>query len=281
MITIGLSTWTRHPHLIHDEDRPVRFDEYVGVFPLVELDTPFYGVPSVSTVTKWAHQAPDGFQYILKAHQVMTHHDDRNEPVSDSERWQTFTQFRQAVAPLVKAGKLATVLFQFPPFFTRTVDHIRYLREVRERMGTLPVAVEFRDPSWYASGLSQDVLDYLTSLNLTYVIADEPFDGNQGVPFTPAVTTPSAAYFRLHGQNRRGWLNREGGWQTERTNYHYSDDELAALAKSINAVNERVDNTYVIFNNNGHRDAAGNAETLRDQLGLSFTGLGPTQMDLF
>ncbi|MYV06161.1 MULTISPECIES: DUF72 domain-containing protein [Furfurilactobacillus] len=282
MITIGLSTWTRHPHLIHDEQRDVLFSEYAGVFPLVELDTSFYGVPSIKTVTNWRNQAPDGFQYILKAHQVMTRHDDaKSEQVSDDERWQTFNQFRRAVVPLVKAGMLATVLFQFPPYFTRNLDHIRYLRDVRIHMGDLPIAVEFRDPSWYEGSLSKDVFDYLTSLNMTYVIADEPNDGNRGVPFTPVVTTPTAAYFRFHGQNRRGWLDHQGDWRKDRTNYRYSDDELARLGEAVKTVSQQVDQTYVIFNNNGHRDAAANAESLRDQLGLTFNGLGPTQLDLF
>ncbi|GEK28848.1 DUF72 domain-containing protein [Furfurilactobacillus siliginis] len=282
MITIGLSTWTRHPHLIHDEDRPVRFDEYAGTFPLVELDNPFYGVPTVKAVTNWTTQAPDGFKYILKAHQSMTRHDDgHGEPITDDVRWQTFAQFRRAVAPLVKAEKLATILFQFPPYFTRSVEHIQYLRDVRLRMGDLPVAVEFRDPSWYAEGVWSDVQDYLKSLQITYVIADEPFDGNQGVPFMPIMTTPTTAYFRLHGQNKKGWLSREGSWQVERTNYHYTMAEIQRLARSVQQVAETVDHVYVIFNNNGHGDAAENAEQLRDELGLKFTGLGPTQLDLF
>lgn len=281
MISIGLSTWTRHPHLIHDEQREVRFDEYAGVFPLVELDTSFYGIPSSSAIKKWIRQAPDGFKYILKAHSTMTHHDDGHTPVSEGERMATFKAFKTAIKPLVVSEKLAMVLFQFPPFFTRTLEHIRYLREVRIQMSDLPVGVEFRDPSWYEGGLSEDVFNYLKSLDLTYVIADEPFDGNAGVPFTPIVTTPTAAYFRLHGQNRRGWLQREGSWEHERTNYHYSTKEIQALGQAISTVAKQVEQTYVIFNNNGHRDAAANAEMLRDELGLHFTGLGPTQIELF
>lgn len=38
-ITMGMTTWTEHPVLIHDEQRPVRLDEYAQHFPVVEVDT--------------------------------------------------------------------------------------------------------------------------------------------------------------------------------------------------------------------------------------------------
>jgi uncharacterized protein YecE (DUF72 family) len=49
----------------------------------------------------------------------------------------------QALAPLVAAGKLGCMLFQFPHWFTARRAHIRYLEQLRDR-SDWPIAVEFR-----------------------------------------------------------------------------------------------------------------------------------------
>lgn len=133
MITIGLTTWKEHPALIGGEERPVTLAEYAGRLPVVELDTPFYGIPRQSTVANWQAAVPDGFQYILKANQVMTRHD-RQHPLDEAGITAAFDQFVMAIQPMVTAGKLMTVLFQFPPFFNRTTANIQYLRDVRLKM---------------------------------------------------------------------------------------------------------------------------------------------------
>ena len=38
-ITIGLTTWTEHPALINDEERPVTLNEYAQHLPTVEADS--------------------------------------------------------------------------------------------------------------------------------------------------------------------------------------------------------------------------------------------------
>ncbi len=40
----------------------------------VEGNTTFYGLPSPSTVTRWSADAPDGFRFLFKLPQVITHH---------------------------------------------------------------------------------------------------------------------------------------------------------------------------------------------------------------
>ena len=49
-ITMGMTTWTEHPVLIHDEQRPVKLDEYAQHFPVVEVDTFFYALPQLSLI---------------------------------------------------------------------------------------------------------------------------------------------------------------------------------------------------------------------------------------
>lgn len=281
MITIGLTTWKEHPALIGGEDRPVTLNEYAGRLPLVELDTPFYGIPRQSTVANWQAAVPADFQYILKANQVMTQHD-RQEPATPESRAAAFEQFKLAVSPLVTHHQLRTVLFQFPPYFNRTTANIQYLRDVRVQMGRLPVAVEFRSPSWFDdSGMTTDVLAYLKSLKLTNVTTDEPHNLNNGIPLIETVTTPELAVVRLHGRNTEGWFNQGANWRKTRTLYKYSEDELQKIADLVRRLAAQAQDVCVIFNNNSGKDAAPNALRLQEILGLHWDNLAPQQLDLF
>lgn len=281
MITIGLTTWKEHPALIGGEERPVTLTEYAGRLPVVELDTPFYGIPRQSTVANWQAAVPDGFQYILKANQVMTRHD-RQHPLDEAGITAAFDQFIMAIQPMVTAGKLMTVLFQFPPFFNRTTANIQYLRDVRLKMGKLPVAVEFRSPSWFETpGMTADVMAYLQSLKLTNVTTDEPHNLNDGIPLVETVTTPELAVVRLHGRNAQGWFNQGTDWRKTRTLYRYSEPELQDIAVLVKRVAQHAQQVCVIFNNNSAKDAAPNALRLQEILGLHWQNLAPQQLDLF
>ena len=281
MITIGLTTWKEHPALIGGEERPVTLAEYAGRLPVVELDTPFYGIPRQSTVANWQAAVPDGFQYILKANQVMTRHD-RQHPLDEAGITAAFDQFVMAIQPMVTAGKLMTVLFQFPPFFNRTTANIQYLRDVRLKMGKLPVAVEFRSPSWFETpGMTADVMAYLQSLKLTNVTTDEPHNLNDGIPLVETVTTPELAVVRLHGRNAQGWFNQGTDWRKTRTLYRYSEAELQDIAALVKRVAQHAQQVCVIFNNNSAKDAAPNALRLQEILGLHWQNLAPQQLDLF
>lgn len=281
MITIGLTTWKEHPALIGGEERPVTLAEYAGRLPVVELDTPFYGIPRQSTVANWQAAVPDGFQYILKANQVMTRHD-RQHPLDEAGITAAFDQFIMAIQPMVTAGKLMTVLFQFPPFFNRTTANIQYLRDVRLKMGKLPVAVEFRSPSWFETpGMTADVMAYLQSLKLTNVTTDEPHNLNDGIPLVETVTTPELAVVRLHGRNAQGWFNQGADWRKTRTLYRYSEAELQDIAVLVKRVAQNAQQVCVIFNNNSAKDAAPNALRLQEILGLHWQNLAPQQLDLF
>ena len=165
-ITMGMTTWTEHPVLIHDEQRPVKLDEYAQHFPVVEVDTFFYALPQISTIQNWLATVPPTFQFIVKANQKMTLHQ-RNQERGELE--QVFQQYRRTISPLVAAGQLKTILFQFPPYFDATVRDFSYLRLIREWLGNLPIAVEFRNQTWYKKEILPSVLDFCRELNFTLV----------------------------------------------------------------------------------------------------------------
>ncbi len=280
MITIGLTTWTEHPSLLGGTDK-LTLTEYSGVLPVVEVDTPFYGIPKVTTVAKWQKEVPDKFQFILKANQVMTLHNVQDEGLSMDALKTAYREYRAMIKPLTQHHQLKAILFQFPPFFERSNKNFHYLQRMVDWLPGLPIAVEFRNQSWYEPGVKDSVFDFLKDLGVAHVVVDEPHALNDGVSFEPVVTSPQLALMRLHGRNQQGWSTKGPGWRGQRTLYRYSDVELTEFKATVEQLQQQAKEVCVIFNNNSGGDAADNALTLKDMLGISFGDLGPQQLDLF
>ena len=280
MITIGLTTWTEHPSLLGGTDK-LTLTEYSGVLPVVEVDTPFYGIPRVTTVAKWQKAVPAKFQFILKANQVMTLHDTNEEGVSMDALKTAYREYRAMLKPLLTHHQLKAVLFQFPPFFERSNRNFHYLQRMVQWLPGVPIAVEFRNQSWYESGVKDAVFDFLKALNVTHVVVDEPHALNDGVSFEPVVTSDQLALLRLHGRNQQGWSAKGPNWRGQRTLYRYSEAELTEFKRTVEQLQSQTEEVCVIFNNNSGGDAADNALTLKQMLGISFGDLGPQQLDLF
>src|SRR5207245_10805498 len=58
-----------------------------------------------------------------------------------------YTHFREALQPLVEAGKLGAILVQFPKWVFPSHEARDLILEARRRVD-LPIAVEFRHGSW-------------------------------------------------------------------------------------------------------------------------------------
>lgn len=73
----------------------------------------------------------------------MTKHEESADTAAD------FSKFNDMVAPLVASHQLQAVLCQLPPYFGVTAENVRYLQQLNRLLPDLPVAIEFRHPSWY------------------------------------------------------------------------------------------------------------------------------------
>ena len=279
MITIGLTTWSDHPNLINDEQRPVQLSEYAAVFPVVEIDTTFYGVPSESTFLHWVEQVPTSFQFIVKANREMTMHPDLDQQITEAEREQIFCDFNQRMRLLIATNQLKTILFQFPPMFNATHENIQYLMRLRSLMADLPISIEFRNMTWFDDAIFPELQEFFSDLKYALVAVDEPRGLTNSADF---ILNAQTKIVRLHGQNQHGWQDSGMQWRKERTNYRYSTEELRQLATKIRA--SGATDVCVIFNNNGGHAAAGNALELQQLLDLHFANLTPRppqQLDLF
>ncbi|WP_137601850.1 DUF72 domain-containing protein [Paucilactobacillus nenjiangensis] len=279
MITIGLTTWSDHPNLINDEQRPVQLSEYAAVFPVVEIDTTFYGVPSESTFLHWVEQVPTSFQFIVKANREMTMHPDLDQQITEAEREQIFRDFNQRMRLLIATNQLKTILFQFPPMFNATHENIQYLMRLRSLMADLPISIEFRNMTWFDDAILPELEEFFADLKYDLVAVDEPRGLTNSADF---ILNAQTKIVRLHGQNQHGWQDSGMQWRKERTNYRYSTEELRQLATKIQT--SGATDVCVIFNNNGGHAAAGNALELQQLLDVHFANLAPRppqQLDLF
>lgn len=275
MISVGVTAVAEHPSLAANGKTSTLVD-LAQHFPIMEMDTSFYAIPTVATVQRWQRQVPVGMRFIVKASQYMTLHK-RDEHVDVPAE---FTALRRAVTPLVATGQLAAIMFQLPPYTAVTPTSVRYLRRIRDLYPDLPLAVEFRHDSWYLPQYRASTLSLMRELHLIHVVVDEPQTPSGSVPLVAEATSDELTILRLHGRNYAGWQEGNApGWRSRRTNYRYNAEELQALGAVARGLASR--DVAVIFNNNGGRDAAANALAFIKQEHLHYDGLGPSQTALF
>lgn len=279
MITLGLTGWSDHPLIAPNRQR--RLEGYASHFPFVEIDTSFYGIPSAKSINTWIDKTPEVFQFIPKAFSAMTLHKEWHKEFSNLE--ELFDTFKVSFYPMVKKKRIKAFLFQFPPFFHYNQKNIDYLNTVSELMGTLPVAIEFRHPSWFNNENRESTFKLLEKNFFIHTVVDQPQTPGNSVPTLLNVTNPKLAIYRLHGQNYSGWLNANENpdWRQTRTLHDYTHDELVEISENAKKMNQTANEVAVIFNNNSGGHAAKNANELKDILGLEFEGLNPQQLDLF
>ncbi|HSJ15280.1 MAG TPA: DUF72 domain-containing protein, partial [Longimicrobiales bacterium] len=80
---------------------------YAARFPAVEINNTFYRMPSETQLRQWAEQVPDGFRFVLKTSQRITHRKRLNEV---GEEWGYFTR-----TAAVLGDRLGPLLVQLPP----------------------------------------------------------------------------------------------------------------------------------------------------------------------
>ncbi|MBE1443609.1 DUF72 domain-containing protein [Paenibacillus sp. OAS669] len=281
MIHIGLAGWGDHDDL-YGEGNPGRdkLKVYSRHFPIVEVDSSFYAVQAETTYEKWVHDTPDDFGFIIKAYQGMTGHSRGKIPFDDEAAM--FEAFIRSIGPVQAAGKLKTVLFQYPPWFDCTRAHVQKLREAKERMGYIPVALEFRHQSWFTPEMRDKTLSFMEKEGWMHSICDEPQAGLGSVPTVLHPTVRSMTMVRMHGRNQEGWSQASvPNWRDVRYLYRYSRDELMEWKQHLERLQEKTDELCVIFNNNSGGDAAANAKQLMELLGMQPKENAPKQLDLF
>jgi uncharacterized protein YecE (DUF72 family) len=277
-IRTGTAGWTDKtllaPGLFYppDVDSPEdRLRYYASRFPLVEIDSSYYGLPVRRNAELWAARTPDGFTFDIKAYALMTGHPtevarlpralrEALPPSAASQKRiyprdlppeiydEVWALFRDAIEPLVAAGKLGSVLLQYPQWFMPGAAARNALLEARDRLQGVPCTIEFRNRAWFDARSRDRTLEFLHDHDLPYVIVDEPQGLPNSVPPVAAVTAPRLAIVRFHGRRDDMW-NRRGVSVADKYRYLYDRDELASWVPRVLDVAENADETHVVFNN--------------------------------
>ncbi|MDD9270653.1 DUF72 domain-containing protein [Paenibacillus sp. GCM10023248] len=281
MITIGLAGWGDHDDLYEIGTKPQdKLKVYNKYFSVVEVDSSYYAIHKESLFSKWAMDTSNEFTFLIKAYQGLTGH--TRQPYTAEETDAMFHSFIESIEPVIRAGKLKAVLFQYPPWFDCNRDNVHLLRLTKERMGDIPVALEFRHQSWFSSEMKEKTLSFMMKEGWIHSICDEPqvFPGSVPTVLTP--TNKTLTVVRFHGRNVSGWTSSSNAnWREVRYLYRYNDEELLEWKKQLLKLEEETDEVCVIFNNNSGGDAASNAMRLSDLLGFEQKHLPPEQLDMF
>ena len=281
MIYIGLTGWGDHDSLyppgLAAKDK---LQEYAAHFPTVEVDSYFYAIQPRQNVEKWIHETPNSFRFVVKAYQGMTGHE--RGPIPYSSKEEMFAAFLDSIEPFIQSGKLAMVLFQFPPWFDCKKQNVDYLRWCKNKMEDLPCALEFRHQSWFKSEYREKTLQFMKSENWIHSICDEPQAGEGSVPVVLDPAGNEKVLVRFHGRNVHGWQKKNAeNWREVRYLYRYNEQELLEWAAQLKKLKESCRMVYVVFNNNSGGDAADNAKQLIELLRIEYNNLAPRQMNLF
>ncbi|WP_369203103.1 DUF72 domain-containing protein [Streptomyces sp. PU-14G] len=248
-----------------------RLRYYAERFPVVEVDATYYALPGERNSRLWAERTPDGFVFDVKAFSLLTGHPTRSavmpgglpadarDPGVLDEVW---ARFADGITPLWQAGRLGSVLFQFPPWFRPGERAEAFLAATARRTEGWPVAVEFRHPAWWQEGRSEDTAALLERYGMAAVAVDMIQTLPSSVPPTAHVTSSRLSVVRFHGRSA-AWGT---GSKEERFRYAYSESELAEWLPRLRALAERAEQVHVLFNNccgdAAVRDAAAMARLL-------------------
>ncbi len=287
MIEIGLTGWGDHDLLYGERVRAGdKLAFYAKHFNVVEIDSTFYAIQSQEVCRKWAEATPGNFRFVVKAYKGLTGHEQRQgQPATEGESQhfeQRMASFLESIEPIVQSGKLLAVLFQYPPWFDCTREHVNELRMTKRLVGNIPAALEFRHNSWFSEEYAPRTLQFMQSEKWIHSICDEPQAEPFCIPTVLEVTHPQVTVVRMHGRNITGWINKEGvNWREVRYLYRYSMKELEEWAKHLTMLEGKSEQIYVLFNNNSGGDAAGNAKQLQELLGQEVPPFAPEQLELF
>jgi uncharacterized protein YecE (DUF72 family) len=307
-ILIGTASWTdptmTAPGVFYPrgaDSAEERLTYYAGTFPIVEIDATYYALPSVRVAEAWADRTPPDFTFDAKAHALMTGQPTEPKRLPKDIRealppelaakgriyahdlpaelrdavWQTYLA---GLEPLRAAGKLGSVLLQYPRWFFPTGQNREQILEARERLGEVRSAVELRSETWFNEKNLERTIRFLSDNKIPFVMVDGPQGMRSSVPPIVAVTSPELALVRFHGRRAETW-EASGIPVVERFRYLYSRDELAEWLPRIRAAAEEAHEMHVLMNNCYANYGSTNARELASMLEAELAGGGPTPSD--
>ena len=157
---------------------------YAEQLPAVEINNTFYRMPKAEMLEKWRDSVPEGFRFVLKASQRITHRH-RLKDAGDSVRYLVETS-------RALGEKRGPFLLQLPPFLKKDAERLRdFLAEWPQEARA---AFEFRHESWF----DDEVLGVLEDAGAALCLADTDKE-ERNAPIV--ATNPEWGYLRMRRQD--------------------------------------------------------------------------------
>ena len=219
-VRVGLCGWT------------VSQAAYVRRFPVVEVQHTFYEPPADAVLARWRDQVPAGFEFTMKAWQLVTHPSSSptyrrlRNPLPDEARGQVGA-FRTTAAVLrgwqrtlecARVLQASAVLLQCPKSFGPSAENVERLRTFLSQVDRPDGRLLWEPRGPWPSALLGELC---RELDLVHVV-----DRMQ-----TETVTPEQTYYRLHG--------------TTGMRHVHTDDELRRLRDLLDGR----PSPYVLFNN--------------------------------
>lgn len=204
---------------------PVSRRKYFENFDVVEVQKTFYMPPEDKTLEKWRKEAPEDFEFVIKAWQLITHPETSPTYRKISGDFENCGYFRDSKC--VEEGMKRTihcaevlraraVVFQTPPSFKENEENVKNIIEFFKKYKNERLLF-----GWEHRGKwSEKTLKYIYEKTGIFEVVD---------PFKNLPLDDNFIYFRLHGI---------GGYR-----YRYSNEELESLRRLVGKEG------YIMFNN--------------------------------
>jgi uncharacterized protein YecE (DUF72 family) len=131
---------------------------YASRLPAVEINNTFYRMPRSHVVETWRDSVPDAFRFVIKASRRITH----QKRLKDAEEPMGFLLSRAEIL----GDRLGALLFQLPPNMAVNVERLQAFQALLPE--GLPVAFEFRHPSWADEAVHAALVDRGHALVVTH-----------------------------------------------------------------------------------------------------------------
>ncbi len=201
---------------------PVSKAKYYKELPVVEINSTFYNYPKHSVLLKWRKEAPENFEFTVKAHQDISHVY-RLDPKPEC------IKALNLMVDICKTLNSKILLIQTPASFRPEKTILKKVQDFFKKAGKHEVfwVWETRGPDWFKSEVKKTLEKIFDDYGVIH--CTDPF---VNLP----IKTGELAYFRLHGLGKRLYY------------YQYSDDELKKLLETVKKFNKKRE-VYVLFNN--------------------------------
>jgi uncharacterized protein YecE (DUF72 family) len=226
--------------------------DYFSQFRLVEVQQTFYKMPRLETALKWRGEAPDDFEFTLKAWQLITHPPTSptyrkagiKVPPGAEERYGFFEpsnevyQAWQETRRFAQALEAKVIVFQCPPSFGETPENINNMRKFFESAKGFGFLFAWEPRGEWSEPTIKVLCSELGLIHCVDPMEKEPLYGK-------------LQYFRLHGGPRY--------------QHRYLKEELEHLKDKVGDKE-----SYVLFNNlNMYHDAQAFECLIREEEGES------------